>query len=94
MCGEKTWTGYDGPFRPTRHLPQLIEVKAPAEPDPTEKTEPKSAPKPEAPMIEASVKRETLPTPGFTLVTLARQDLLPLPGDGALSMVAMTGATH
>ena len=90
MCGEKTWTRSTLPADATP--PQLIEVKAPAEPGPTEKTEPKSAPKPEAPMIEASVERETLPAPGFTLVTTsARQDLLPLSGDGALSMVAMTG---
>ena len=90
MCGEKTWTRSILPADATP--PQLIEVKAPAEPGPTEKTEPKSVPQPEAPMIEASKEHEQLSAPGFTLVTTsARQDLLPLSGDGALSMVAMTG---
>ena len=89
MCGEKTWTRSTLPADATP--PQLIEVKAPAEPGTPEKEEPRSVLQPEAPMIEASNERESLSAPGFTLVTLARQDLLPLSGDGALSMVAMTG---
>ena len=68
---------------------ELIEVKAPAEPGTPEKSEPRSMPQPEAPMIEASLEREQLSAPGFTLVTTsARQQ--PLSGDDVLSM-AMTG---
>ena len=88
MCGEKTWTRSTLP--PDATTPQLIEVKAPAEPSTPEKAEPRSVPQPEAPMIEASSERESLSAPGFTLVTSAREDLLPLSGDDVLSM-AMTG---
>ena len=85
MCGEKTWTRSTLP--PDATPPQLIEVKAPAEPGTPEKAEPRSVPQPEAPMIEASNERESLSAPGFTLVaTSARQDLLPLSGDDVLSM--------
>ena len=69
--------------------PQLIEVKAPAEPGQTEKAAPRSVPQPEAPMIEASLEREQLPAPGFTLVTNSANQQ-PLSGDDVLSM-AMTG---
>ena len=41
-------------------------------------------------MIEPSNERESLSAPGFTLVTSAREDSLPLSGDDVLSM-AMTG---
>ena len=88
MCGEKTWTRSTLPVDAT--TPQLIEVKAPAEPGTPEKAEPRSVPQPEAPMIEASSDRESLSAPGFTLVTSAREDSLPLSGDDVLSM-AMTG---
>ena len=67
MCGEKTWTRSTLPADATP--PQLIEVKAPAEPGTPEKAEPRSVPQPEAPMIEASNEREPLSAPGFTLVT-------------------------
>ena len=67
MCGEKTWTRSTLP--PDATTPQLIEVKAPAEPGTPEKAEPRSVPQPEAPMIEASSERESLSAPGFTLVT-------------------------
>ena len=65
MCGEKTWTRSTLPADATP--PQLIEVKAPAEPGPTEKAEPRSVPQPEAPMIEASMsvshsRRQALPS--------------------------------
>ena len=87
MCGEKTWTRSTLP--PDATTPELIEVKAPAEPGTPEKSEPRSMPQPEAPMIEASLEREQLSAPGFTLVTTsARQQ--PLSGDDVLSM-AMTG---
>lgn len=87
MCGEKTWTRSTLP--PDARTPQLIEVKAPAEPGTSEKAAPRSVPQLEAPMIEASAERESLSTPGFTLVsTPARQK--PLAGDDVLSM-AMTG---
>ena len=90
MCGEKTWTRSTLP--PDATTPELIEVKAPAEPGPTEKAQPRSVPQPEGPMIEASSERESLSAPGFTLVsTSARQQ--PLSGDDVLSMVAMTGVT-
>ena len=69
MCGEKTWTRSTLP--PDATTPQLIEVKAPAEPGTPEKAEPRSVPQPEAPMIEASSERESLSAPGFTLVTSA-----------------------
>ena len=67
MCGEKTWTRSTLP--PDATTPQLIEVKAPAEPGTPEKAEPRPAPQPEAPMIEASSDRESLSAPGFTLVS-------------------------
>jgi hypothetical protein len=87
MCGEKTWTRSTLP--PDATTPEPIEVKAPAEPGTPEKSEPRSMPQPEAPMIEASLEREQLSAPGFTLVTTsARQQ--PLSGDDVLSM-AMTG---
>jgi hypothetical protein len=85
MCGEKIWTRSTLP--PDATTPELIEVKAPAEPGTPEKAEPRSAPQPEAPMIEASLERESLAAPGFTLVTSAREDSLQLSGDGVLSMV-------
>ena len=87
MCGEKTWTRSTLP--PDATTPQLIEVKAPAEPGTTEKAEPRSAPQPEAPMIEASSERESLSAPGFTLVSTSASQQ-PLSGDDVLSM-AMTG---
>ena len=87
MCGEKTWTRSTLP--PDATTPQLIEVKAPAEPGTPEKAEPRSAPQPEAPMIEASNERESLSAPGFTLVSPSASQQ-PLSGDDVLSM-AMTG---
>ena len=90
LCGEKTWTRSSLP--PSKTTPEkLIEVRAQAGPGTPDNAELRSAPKPEAPMIEASCDCEPLSAPGFTLVTSASQDLLPLSGDGALSMVAMTG---
>ena len=87
MCGEKTWTRSTLP--PDAATPQLIEVKAPAEPVMPEKAEPRPVPQPELPMIEASLEREALSAPGFTLVsTSAHQQ--PLSGDDVLGM-AMTG---
>ena len=88
MCGEKTWTRSTLPADATP--PQLIEVKAPAGPGTPEKAEPRSVPQSEAPMIEASNEREPLSAPGFTLVTSAREDSLPLSDDDVLGM-AMTG---
>ena len=90
MCGEKTWTRSTLP--PDATTPQLIEVKAPAEPGTPEKAEPRPAPQPEAPMIEASSDREQLSAPGFTLVSTSASQQ-PLSGDDVLSMVAMTGVT-
>jgi hypothetical protein len=88
MCGEKTWTRSTLPADAT--APQLIEVKAPAEPAPTGKAAPTFVPQPQAPMIVASVTREALSEPGFTLVSIsATQE--PLSGEDVLSMVAMTG---
>ena len=88
MCGEKTWTRSTLP--PDAATPELIEVKAPAEPAPTEKAEPRSVPKPDVPMIEAAVEREQLSAPGFTLVSTSTSQK-PLSGDDVVSMVAMTG---
>jgi uncharacterized protein (DUF2147 family) len=88
MCGEKTWTRSTLPADAT--TPELIEVKAPAEPAPTEKAAPTFVPQPQAPMIEASVKREALSAPGFTLVSTSASQK-PLSGEDVLSMVAMTG---
>jgi uncharacterized protein (DUF2147 family) len=88
MCGEKIWTRSTLP--PDATTPELIEVKAPAEPGTQDNAEPRSAPQQEAPLIEASSDRESLSAPGFTLVTSAREDSLPLSGDDVLSM-AMTG---
>lgn len=88
MCGEKTWTRSTLP--PDATTPQLIEVKAPAEPGTPERAEPRSVPQSEAPMIEASLERESLPAPGFTLVSTSAQQQA-LSGDDVLSMVAMTG---
>jgi uncharacterized protein (DUF2147 family) len=90
MCGEKTWTRSTLP--PDATTPQLIEVKAPAEPGPSEKAEPNSLPQPEAPTIEASLEREQLSAPGFTLVSTSASQL-PLSGDDVLSMAAMTGVS-
>jgi uncharacterized protein (DUF2147 family) len=90
MCGEKTWTRSTLP--PDATTPQLIEVKAPAEPGPSEKAEPNSLPQPEAPVIEASLEREQLSAPGFTLVSTSASQL-PLSGDDVLSMAAMTGVS-
>ena len=87
MCGEKTWTRSTLP--PDATTPQLIEVKAPAERGTQDNAEPRSAPQPEAPMIEASSERESLSAPGFTLVA-ASASQQPLSGDDVLSM-AMTG---
>lgn len=87
MCGEKTWTRSTLP--PDATTPQLIEVKAPAEPGAAEKAAPRSMPQPEAATIEASNERESLPAPGFTLVSTSAQQQ-PLSGDDVLSM-AMTG---
>ena len=90
MCGEKTWTRSTLP--PDATTPKLIEVKAPAEPGPTEKAEPRSVPQPEATMIEASREHESLSTPGFALVMAsAHPESIPITGDNVLSMVAMTG---
>jgi uncharacterized protein (DUF2147 family) len=90
MCGEKTWTRSTLP--PDATTPQLIEVKAPAEPGPSEKAEPNSLPQPEAPVIEASLEREQLSAPGFTLVSTSPSQP-PLSGDDVLSMAAMTGVS-
>jgi uncharacterized protein (DUF2147 family) len=89
MCGEKTWTRSTLP--PDATTPQLIEVKAPA-PGPSEKAEPNSLPQPEAPTIEASLEREQLSAPGFTLVSTSANQL-PLSGDDVVSMAAMTGVS-
>jgi uncharacterized protein (DUF2147 family) len=88
MCGEKTWTRSTLP--PDATTPQLIEVKAPAEPGTQDNAEPRSAPQQGAPMIEASNERESLSAPGFTLVSTSASQQ-PLSGDDVLSMVAMTG---
>ena len=90
MCGEKTWTRSTLP--PDATTPQLIEVKAPAEPGPSEKAEPNSLPQPEAPTIEASLEREQLSAPGFTLVSTSANQL-PLSGDDVVSMAALTGVS-
>ena len=88
MCGEKTWTRSTLP--PDATTPELIEVKAPVEPGPAEKVEPRSVPQREAPVIEASLEREALAAPGFTLVSTSSSQQ-PLSGDDVLSMAAMTG---
>ena len=87
LCGEKMWT--------RSHLPPIpekpTEVKAPAEPGSTDKAEPRSAPKPEAPTVEAFREREPLSAPGFAFVTTAaRWEPLPLSGGNVSSMIAMT----
>lgn len=88
MCGEKIWTRSTLPQDAI--APQLIEVKVPAAPAPSEKAAPTFVPKPAAPMIEASVERGQTSTPGFTLVsTSASQQSLS--GEDVVSMVAMTG---
>jgi uncharacterized protein (DUF2147 family) len=89
MCGEKIWTRSTLPQDATP--PQLIEVKAPAEPGPTEKADPRPVPQQEGPMIEASVERESLSTPGFTLVN-ATAGQQPLSGEDVLGM-ATTGVS-
>ena len=87
LCGEKMWT--------RSHLPPIpekpTEVKAPAEPGSTDKAEPRSAPKPEAPTVEAFREREPLSAPGFAFVTTAaRWEPLPLSGGNVSSMIVMT----
>jgi uncharacterized protein (DUF2147 family) len=90
LCGEKIWTRSYLPPSPASP-PRLIEVKAPAESGSTDKAEPRSAPKPEAPLVETLRAREPRSAPGFTLVrTAARWEPVPLTGGNVSSMIAMT----
>jgi uncharacterized protein (DUF2147 family) len=90
LCGEKVWTRSHLP--PIPAIPEKpIGVKSPAEPSSTDKAEPRSAPKQEAPMIQAFHEREPLSTPGFAFVrTAARWEPLPLSGGNVSSMIVMT----
>jgi uncharacterized protein (DUF2147 family) len=89
LCGEKMWTRSHLPAIPAPE--KLIEVEATGEPGSIDKSEPRSAPKPEAPMVEAFREREPLSAPGFTLAkTDARWDLRPLSGTNVPSMIVMT----
>jgi uncharacterized protein (DUF2147 family) len=90
LCGEKMWTrSHLPPIPATPEKP--TEVKAPAKPGSTDKAEPRSAPKPEAPMVEAFREREPLSAPGFAFVTTAaRWEPLPLSGGNVSSMIVMT----
>src|SRR6476646_8799782 len=70
LCGEKMWTRSRLPPIPaTPEKP--IEVKVAAESGSIDRAEPKSAPKPEAPMVEAFRERDQLSAPGFAFVTTA-----------------------
>ena len=90
LCGEKMWT--------RSHLPpsavnseEPIEVKAPAQPSSPDKAEPRPAPKPEAPIVEAFREREPLSAPGVAVVTTAASgESLPLSGENVSSMIVMT----
>ena len=90
LCGEKMWTRSQLPASPAAPG-EPIEVKAPAEPSSPHKAEPRPAPKPEAPMVEAFREREPLSAPGFAFVTTAaRWEPLPLSGGNVSSMIVMT----
>jgi uncharacterized protein (DUF2147 family) len=90
LCGEKMWTRSHLRAIPTTPE-KLIEVKATAEPGSTDKAEPRSAPKPASPMVEASREGEQLSAPGFTFAnTDARWEPLPLSGANVPSMIVMT----
>jgi len=90
LCGEKMWTRSQLPASPAAPG-EPIEVKAPAEPSSPHKAEPRPAPKPEAPMVEAFREREPLSAPGFAFVTTAaRWEPLPLSGGNVSSMILMT----
>jgi uncharacterized protein (DUF2147 family) len=96
LCGEKMWTRSHLPAVPAVPATpeKLIEVKATAEPGRTDKAEPRPAPKPEAPMVEAFREREPLSAPGFTLaMTDARWEPLPPSGANVPSMIVMTSPT-
>jgi uncharacterized protein (DUF2147 family) len=90
LCGEKMWTrSHLPPIPATPEKP--IEIKAPAEPGSIDRAEPRSAPKPEAPMVEAFREREQLSAPGFAFVTtVTRWEPLPLSGGNVSSMIMMT----
>ena len=90
LCGEKMWTrSHLPPIPATPEKP--IEIKVPAEPDSIDRAEPRSAPKPEAPMVEAFHEREQLSAPGFAFVTTAaRWEPLPPSGGNLSSMIMMT----
>jgi uncharacterized protein (DUF2147 family) len=83
LCGEKIWTRSHLPATPEK----LIEAKAGS----TDTAEPRSALKPEAPMVEAFREPEPLSAPGFTFAkTDARWEPLPLSGANVPSMIVMT----
>jgi len=90
LCGEKIWTRSQLPASPSAPG-EPIEVKAPAELSSPHKAEPRPAPKPEAPMVEAFREREPLSAPGLAFVTTAaRSEPLPLSGGNVSSMILMT----
>ena len=82
--------GPDRPFRPTRQLRSLSRSRRRLSRAQPKRPSQGPLPQPEAPMIEASIEREQLSAPGFTLVSTSASQL-PLSGDDVLSMVAMTG---
>jgi uncharacterized protein (DUF2147 family) len=90
LCGEKIWT--------RSHLPPIpaapekpIEANAPAAGSP-DKAEPRSAPKLQAPVVEAFRERNPLSAPGIAVVTTAGGgESLPLSGENVSSMIVMTG---
>jgi uncharacterized protein (DUF2147 family) len=90
LCGEKMWTRSQLPPSPTASG-EPIEVTAPAELSSPDKAEPRSAPKLEAPIVEAFREREPLSAPGIAFVTTAAsREPLPLSGENVSSMIAMT----
>jgi len=90
LCGEKMWTRSQLPASPAAPG-EPIEVKAPAEPSSPDKAEPRPAPKPEAPIVEAFREREPLSAPGVAFVTTAAsRQPLPLSGENVSSMIVMT----
>ncbi len=89
LCGEKIWTRSHLPPMPA--VPEKpIEVKAPAAGSP-DKAEPRSAPKPEAPVVEAFREHNPLSTPGIVVTTAGSGELLPLSDENVSSMIVMTG---
>jgi uncharacterized protein (DUF2147 family) len=88
LCGEKMWTRSQLPPSPAAPG-EPIEVKA--EPSSPDKAEPRPAPKPEAPIVEAFREREPLSAPGLAFVTTAAsREPLPLSGENVSSMIVMT----